>query len=398
MRLCALLGRVASAVPASKRSACDSASREIDGFRPQHREAFAGFVPDTGRRTNAGARARHTALVALLVSAVFSLFLTDGASASNPSIPVIDLAVELATPSLGSSPLNAPRGQAAALRLRQGHVVDVVIPLHEPRPGAAGAPSVEALFLTLQRELSQSVQFRPHGCSDRPDGIRTWFSLDSPTELADEPTKIGLWMLRGVRFFRLVDAHSNELATSWNEPVPVVGLSPRGAEVVRRIYAAGGVVDVGSGSSLMREDVFTIARAYGAPVVALSANARALADDARNLTDSELRSIGRSGGVVGLSLDENRIVRGRTASLHDFVRQVQHVVRVAGIDHVAIASGYESVAPPEGLATAASFPSIVRALLGEGMKQEDVERILGRNAMRMLCPHDASDRGRHERK
>jgi membrane dipeptidase len=196
-----------------------------------------------------------------------------------------------------------------------------------------------------------------------------------------------------VRFFRLVDAQSNELATSWNEPVPVVGLTPRGADVVRRIYAAGGIVDVGSGSSLMREDVFALAREYGAPVVALSANARALADDARNLTDSELRSIGKSGGVVGLSLDETRVVRGRTASLHDVVRQLQHLVKVAGVDHVAIASGYESIAPPEGLATAARFPSIARALLGAGMVRDDVERILNRNAIRVLCPRDVSGRG-----
>jgi microsomal dipeptidase-like Zn-dependent dipeptidase len=73
-------------------------------------------------------------------------------------------------------------------------------------------------------------------------------------------------------------------------------------------------------------------------------------------------------------------------------------VRIAGIDHVAVASGYDSIAPPEGLATAARFPSIARALLGAGMKREDVERILYRNAMRILCPHDVSDRGRREHK
>ena len=249
---------------------------------------------------------------------------------------------------------------------------------------------MEALFSSVQRALLHSSQLRSPSCSGTPSGIRTWFSLDGAAELAGEPTKIGLWVLRGVRFFRLVDAQSNELATSWNEPVPVVGLTRRGVDVVRRIYAAGGIVDVGSGSSTMREDVFAIAREYRAPVVALSANARGLADDARNLTDSELRSIGRSGGVVGLSLDETRVVRGRTASLHDVIRQLQHLVKVAGVDHVAIASGYESIAPPEGLATAARFPSIARALLGAGMQQDDVERILNRNAMRILCPRDVS--------
>ncbi|HVW24465.1 MAG TPA: membrane dipeptidase [Polyangiaceae bacterium] len=337
-----------------------------------------------------------TALVALLAVAASLLSFATQATASDAPIPVIDLSVDLAAPSPEGSPLlTAPRGQATALRLRQGHVVGIAVPLHDPRPGVAADPSVELLYRIVQRELSRSNQLRLPSCSGRSDGIRTWFSLDSVSDPADEPTKIGLWILRGVRFFRIVDAHSNELATSWNEPVPVIGLSRRGASVVRHIYAAGGVVDVGSGSSLMRDDVFAIAHEYEAPVVALSANARALADDARNLTDSELRSIGRSGGVVALSLDESRLVRGRTATLHDVVRQVEHLVRVAGVDHVAIASGYESIAPPEGLTTAADFPSIARALLGSGMAQDDVERIFNRNALRVLCP-DVSARGKHE--
>ncbi len=315
------------------------------------------------------------------------------AKSEDTAIPVVDLAEELTPRSLnGPQPFDGERGQATDLRLRQGNVVGVVLPLHEPRPWAPLDMTTDTVFHDVERWLSQSGEFRSPGCSRPSDGIRTWFAIDGASELAREPTKIGLWVTRGVRLFRLVDSEDNELATSWKDPPPgpVVGLSSRGAEVVRRIYAAGGIVDIGSGSAMTRQDVLEIARELKAPVVSISSNAWREAGDARNLTDSELRAVGASGGVVAVSFDEHRIVRGHAASLHDLLRQILYMARVAGIDHVAIGSGYEGVRAPDGLETAARFPVLARALVASGMSHDDVERIFNRNALRVLCPHDAS--------
>jgi len=83
------------------------------------------------------------------------------------------------------------------------------------------------------------------------------------------------------------------------------------------------------------------------------------------------------------------LVRGRSATLHDVVGQLQYVSQIAGIDHVAIGSGYEGIRPPDGLETAADFPKLSRALLGSGMSRADVEAVFHGNALRLLCPRTA---------
>jgi membrane dipeptidase len=324
---------------------------------------------------------------ALAAAVCLSAVMTSGADDSK--ITVIDLAQELVPRELdASAPLTGRNGQATLLRLRQGNVVGVALPLHEPRPGFPNDVTAETAYHDLERWLSQPGSFYSPGCKGAGEGIHTWLTLDGASELARYPQKIGLWVARGVRIFGLVGGTDNVLATSWNDPPPgpVVGLSALGRDVVRRIYEAGGIVDITSGSAMTREDVLAIARTMNGPVVAISANARAKADDPRNLTDSELRAVGASGGLVAVSFDEVRLVRGRTPKVRDLVRQIQYVARIAGIEHVALGSGYEGVRPPDGLETAARFPQLARALLASGMRRDAVEAVFHRNALRVLCP------------
>lgn len=324
---------------------------------------------------------------------VATLLLARAVPADEAAIPVVDLAEDLVPRTLdGPPPLTGHNGQAALLRLRQGGVTGVVLPLHEPRPAESGDMSQETAFLDLTRWLTESTGFRPAGCRGEGERIGTWLSLDGGAEIARDPARIALWVVRGVRIFSVVGAADNELATSWMDPAPgpVTGLTERGKDAVRRIIDAGAVVDVATASSPARDDVLAVARTKNAPVVAISSNARALADDPRNLTDAELRSVAASGGLVAASFAQSRVVRGRTATLHDLVRQIAYMVRIAGADHVALASGYEGTRPPDGLATAAQFPVLARALLGSGMSREDVERVFFRNALRVLCPLNGS--------
>jgi membrane dipeptidase len=307
----------------------------------------------------------------------------------NDAIGVVDLAEDLVPHTMSGPPSFVTRNdQASVVHLRQGNVTGIVLPIHEARPGVPLDISAETAYLDLDRRLSQQTAFHTPGCHSGGDRITTWLTLDGASELGRDPARIGLWVARGVRFFGIVATTDNELGTSFTDPPPgpVVGLSERGKEVVRRIYEEGGIVDVSSASAPTRDDVFMIARARHAPVVALSSNARAIADDARNLTDAELREIAASGGIVAASFEETRIIRGRTATLHDLVRQIAYLMRVAGTEHVALASGYENTRPPDGLETAATFPLLARALLASGIAHSDVERIFRGNALRVLCP------------
>src|SRR5690606_20870976 len=95
------------------------------------------------------------------------------------------------------------------------------------------------------------------------------------------------------------------------------------------------------------EDVIALSRASGVPTIATHSNARALADHPRNLTDEQLRAIASTGGIVGVNFHSRFLVSGRPATLADVVKHVMHLVRVAGVEHVAIGSDFEGdINPP----------------------------------------------------
>jgi membrane dipeptidase len=246
---------------------------------------------------------------------------------------------------------------------------------------------LERPYQLLFRELGPSSGLRIPGCRRPGPGLRTWLALEDARELAAAPTRASLWVARGVRLFGLVGQRDNELGASAASSSPTIGLSARGREAVHAIHAAGGVVDVSNASERTTADVLAEARAVGAPVVASHANARALVDDPRNLSDASLRAIAASHGVIGITLHRRLLARGRDAELDDVVRHVRYVARVAGIDHVALGSGFESGArPPRELMNATRYPRLVRALVASGLDREQVKKVMAQNALRVLCP------------
>src|SRR6185436_1457779 len=106
-----------------------------------------------------------------------------------------------------------------------------------------------------------------------------------------------------------------------------------------------------------------IARAHHAPVVATHSNARAVAAHARNLTDDQLRVIRETGGVAGLNFHAQFVNGTNEATVADVVKQAEHMVSVAGIDHVAIGSDFDGgIKTPEGLEDAGTLPVLAAAL------------------------------------
>ena len=73
--------------------------------------------------------------------------------------------------------------------------------------------------------------------------------------------------------------------------------------------------------------------------------------------------------------------------MNDVVRHVRHVVRVAGVDHVAIGSGFEGgIWPPHELINASRYPRLWAALTDAGMSASAIRKIASDNALRVLCP------------
>jgi membrane dipeptidase len=144
-------------------------------------------------------------------------------------------------------------------------------------------------------------------------------------------------------------------------------------------------MDVSHVSDAAFADIAAIARKHGAPVVATHSNARALAKVPRNLTDEQLRVIAETGGVTGINFHAQFVNGTNEATLADVVKQTLYMVKVAGIDHVAVGSDFDGgIKTPEGLDDASTFPALAAALRRKGLSYEDVLKIFSLNALRVL--------------
>ncbi|MDF3069269.1 MAG: putative dipeptidase [Polyangiaceae bacterium] len=285
--------------------------------------------------------------------------------------------------------LRSGTGQADVESLRAGNVRGVVLPLFVPRNVSPTGPrlmDLEASYLRVLAELQQGRELALPGCGETK-GVRTWLSFEGAGPLADAPESLEAWVARGVRVVGLVHTEHNALASSSGDARAVsYGLTEAGKGLVRRAHSLGVAVDVSHASDRAVADVLAVARDTSGVVVATHSNARALCDHPRNLTDSQLRAIAATGGVVGINFHAPFVVRGRAAELADVVRQAQHLVRVAGEDHVAIGADFEGgIRPARGLSDASHFPDLARALSRAGLSDRQVRRLFSENALRVLC-------------
>ena len=91
-----------------------------------------------------------------------------------------------------------------------------------------------------------------------------------------------------------------------------------------------------------------------------------VADFARNLTDDQLRAIGQTGGMVGLNfasvfLSDDGWMRGH-ATIDDCLRQLDHMITVAGEDHVGLGSDFDGAPMPHGIKDASDLPALIAVM------------------------------------
>jgi len=323
------------------------------------------------------------------VTALLTAIVCNGASAE-PRFAVIDLHVDLPYQLVyRNRAFREGTGQASLLALRAGGVAGIVLPLFVPRNVSPTGPrknDLEESYLRVFHELTQPDGLGLPGCSST-NGIRTWLSFEGAGPLADAPESLDAWVARGVRIVGLVHTEHNVLASSSGDPRAAdYGLTEAGKQLVRRAHALGVAVDVSHASDGTVEDVLTLARETHGVVVATHSNARAICHHPRNLTDAQLRAIAATGGVIGVNLHSPFVVRGRPATLGDVVRQVLHLVKVAGADHVAIGADFEGgIRPAAGLSDASHFPELAAALAHAGLTENAIRRVFSENALRVLC-------------
>ncbi|HEY63504.1 MAG TPA: membrane dipeptidase [Caldilineae bacterium] len=278
-------------------------------------------------------------------------------------------------------------------RLQEAGVTAQVFALYVPAPHATYAPTAYALrlihhlyvaveesggALTLAREAADIECAHADGRVAAIIGMEGAEPLDGSLEL------LHIFHRLGLRLLGLTWNRRNAVADGLDAQRTNGGLTPFGVRLVEACHDLGIVIDVAHLAPRGVEEVLQIGTH---PIVASHANARALCDHPRNLTDEQLQGIAERGGVVGATFVPQFISEDpEQATLDRFLDHIAHMVEVMGADHVALGSDFDGfdATPPEGITSVVSLPRVTEGLAARGFPPEVIRKILGENWLRVF--------------
>lgn len=159
------------------------------------------------------------------------------------------------------------------------------------------------------------------------------------------------------------------------------GLSAFGREVVQRMNRLGLIIDL---SHAAESTFWDVLRLSTKPVVATHSSARALCDHPRNLTDNQLHALAEHGGVCQVCLYSDFLAADGKADIETVMRHIDHIVQVAGIDHVGIGSDFDGGTELPGCSACNEMIALTVALLRRGYTDSDIAKIWGGNFLRLM--------------
>ena len=204
----------------------------------------------------------------------------------------------------------------------------------------------------------------------------------------------------GVRTMSLTWNRANLLADGAGEPRGG-GLTRAGKRVVTEMNRLDIIVDV---SHIHEKGFWDIMETSTKTVIASHANARALVDHPRNLSDEQIRAVAQTGGVVGVTLVP-RFVHSRHPTVTALVDHIRHIADLVGVDYVGFASDLVTDlskdmttcpaedrilvadAPTGDVAGLEGIPQLVNltaSLMERGFSNEEIRKVMGQNFLRVL--------------
>ena len=262
----------------------------------------------------------------------------------------------------------------------------------------------------------------------REGKIAVLLGVEGGHEIQGDLRALDIYYRLGVRYMTLTHTRNNELADSSGDKPQWKGLSPLGRQAVARMNQLGMMVDISHVSDNTFYDAVAISKA---PLIASHSSCRTLCKAPRNMTDEMIRALAKNGGVIDINFysgflspayrdgfakiekqvdqeisqeraryakqgkrlsypEEVRIERRFTKDLPApsytvIADHIDHAVKVGGIDHVGLGSDFDGIdTPPRGMEDASKIPALVAELARRGYSEEDLEKILGGNVLRVM--------------
>jgi len=232
----------------------------------------------------------------------------------------------------------------------------------------------------------------------------------------------------GVRYMTLSHFYNDEWADSSTDKPAHNGLTDYGKEIVREMNRQGMMVDISHVSDKTFYDALEVSKA---PLIASHSSCRAICNHPRDMTDDMIKALAAKGGVIQINYEKSFIdeayrqasekVSGGVVAMFDqlkkecgddeeclgkkmqemerkataegklphvtwerIIEHIDHVVKLAGADHVGLGSDFDGATMPEGMDDCTHLPKITEALMRKGYSDDDIRKILGGNLLRVM--------------
>lgn len=255
--------------------------------------------------------------------------------------------------------------------------------------------------------------------------IAVFIGIENGYVIGRDLSLISTYFLKGARYITLCHTRNNDICDSSNDTVRFNGISSFGKEVVAEMNRLGIMVDVSHASDKSFYDVLSVSRL---PVIASHSCARALCDNPRNLDDEMLKALAKNGGVIQMCILSEYVKKSepdprrdsarkalrikyhgysdlspeeaknanrewnemedkypqKLATVQDMVDHIDHIVGVAGINHVGIGTDFDGGGGLEDCMDASQMGNVTLELVKRGYSKNQIRKIWGGNLLRVM--------------
>jgi membrane dipeptidase len=316
-------------------------------------------------------------------------------------------------------------------RLAKGNVGaqfwSVYVPSETMRAGNAFQTTVEQIELVHDMIARYPDVFHLALNSDdieearRLGKIASLIGMEGGHSIEESIPKLRKLYEMGARYMTLTHSDTLSWADSATDSPKNDGLSSYGEEIVREMNRLGMLVDISHVSPATMHAALNVSKA---PIIFSHSSARAIADHPRNVPDDVLKRLPENGGVVmvnffsGFVVPESarimlKMFEVRRQLLDKYpnskedvdreyrawqlknpypagdasivVDHIEHIIKVAGVDHVGLGSDYDGIdKAPVGMEDVSTYPIITELLLRRGYSEEDIHKVLYKNTLRVI--------------
>lgn len=194
------------------------------------------------------------------------------------------------------------------------------------------------------------------------------------------------------RLDKIYDLGIRIITLTWNFPNKIgypnidflykdKGLTECGREIVSKMERIGIIPDV---SHLSDKGFFDVLEICKKPFIASHSNSREIKNHPRNLTDTMIRKLSESGGVMGMNFCSNFLGEYEIAKVDDIIRHIDYIKNIGGIDVIALGSDFDGISNKVEIEDISKIDMLAYRLKDRGYKESEIDKIFSKNVLRVF--------------